>query len=65
MMTWRSAAARLAAKRLETGALTESIDLAPGNYLLRLGVIDNRTSLIGTTNAKVTIGPRRAATADK
>jgi hypothetical protein len=31
------------------------IDLAPGNYLLRLGVMDDRTSLIGTTNARVTI----------
>ncbi|HKE30301.1 MAG TPA: VWA domain-containing protein [Candidatus Angelobacter sp.] len=31
------------------------IDLPPGNYLLRLGVMDDRTSLIGTTNARVTI----------
>jgi len=38
------------------------IDLAPGNYLLRLGVMDERTSLIGTTTAKVTITlPARAA----
>jgi VWFA-related protein len=32
-----------------------SIDLPPGNYLLRLGVMDDRTILIGTTTAKVTI----------
>ncbi|HEY6248600.1 MAG TPA: VWA domain-containing protein [Candidatus Angelobacter sp.] len=33
------------------------IDLPPGNYLLRLGVMDDRTSLIGTANARVTINP--------
>ena len=32
-----------------------TIDLAPGNYLLRLGVMDDGTTLIGTTTAKVTI----------
>lgn len=37
-----------------------NIDLPPGNYLLRLGVMDDRTSLIGTTNARVTINPQTA-----
>ncbi len=32
-----------------------SIALPEGSYLLRLGVIDNRSGLIGTTNAKVTV----------
>lgn len=32
-----------------------TIDLPPGNYMLRLGVMDDRTTLIGTTTAKVTI----------
>jgi VWFA-related protein len=31
------------------------IDLPPGNYVLRLGVLDHTNSLMGTTNAKVTI----------
>lgn len=33
----------------------QAIDLEPGNYYLRLGVRDDRTGLIGTTNAKVTV----------
>lgn len=33
-----------------------TIDLPPGPYLLRLGVMDEHTGLIGTTNARVTIG---------
>jgi len=33
----------------------QSVELAPGNYFLRLGVRDSRTGLIGTTNAKVAI----------
>jgi VWFA-related protein len=43
----------------------EKIDLAPGNYVLRLGVIDNATGLLGTANAKVTVlqpAPETAAT---
>lgn len=32
-----------------------NIVLPPGNYLLRLGVMDDRTSLIGTANARVKI----------
>ncbi len=33
----------------------QAVDLAPGNYFLRLGVRDSRTGLIGTTNAKLAI----------
>ena len=33
----------------------QAIDLEPGNYYLRLGVRDERTGLIGTTNARVTV----------
>lgn len=39
------------------------IQLAPGNYLLRLGVMDDRTALIGIVTAKVTINSP-AATAE-
>ena len=35
----------------------QSIDLEPGKYYLRLGVRDDRTGLIGTTNAKVAVAP--------
>ncbi len=41
------------------------INLAPGNYILRLGVIDNATGLLGTANARVTVvapAPETAAT---
>ena len=31
------------------------VALAPGDYFLRLGVIDNRTGLIGTANARLTV----------
>ena len=45
----------------------QAIDLPPGSYFLRLGVRDDRTGLVGTTNAKVTVtqasagapGPRK------
>jgi VWFA-related protein len=33
----------------------QAIDLKPGKYFLRLGVRDNNTGLIGTTNARVTV----------
>ena len=33
----------------------QAIDLEPGDYYLRLGVRDDRTGLIGTTNAKVVV----------
>jgi VWFA-related protein len=35
----------------------QSINLEPGKYYLRLGVRDDRTGLIGTTNAKVAVAP--------
>ncbi len=35
----------------------QKLDLAPGNYILRLGVRDNQTGAIGTANAKVTVPP--------
>ena len=43
--------------RMMTGAFPcqQAIDLEPGNYVLRLGVRDGRTGLIGTTNAKVAV----------
>ena len=34
-----------------------TLDLAPGDYTLRLAVRDNATGLIGTANAKVTVPP--------
>lgn len=34
-----------------------TLDLAPGEYVLRLGVRDNATGLIGTANARVTVPP--------
>jgi len=43
----------------------KKFDLAPGSYVLRLGVIDNVTGLLGTANAKVTVlapAPETAAT---
>ena len=39
----------------DTFPCQQAIDLEPGNYYLRLGVRDDRTGLIGTTNAKVAI----------
>jgi VWFA-related protein len=33
----------------------QAVELEPGSYFLRLGVRDDRTGLIGTTNAKVSI----------
>jgi VWFA-related protein len=39
----------------DTFPCQQSIDLEPGKYYLRLGVRDNRTGLIGTTNAKVAV----------
>ncbi|HEY6307252.1 MAG TPA: VWA domain-containing protein [Candidatus Angelobacter sp.] len=33
----------------------QSIELPAGDYLLRLGVLDQHTGLIGTTNAKITV----------
>jgi VWFA-related protein len=39
----------------DTFPCQQAVDLEPGSYFLRLGVRDNRTGLIGTTNAKVSI----------
>jgi hypothetical protein len=39
----------------ETFPCQQAIDLEPGNYYLRLGVRDERTGLIGTTNARVSV----------
>jgi len=39
----------------ETFPCQQAIDLEPGNYYLRLGVRDERTGLIGTTNARVIV----------
>jgi VWFA-related protein len=39
----------------QTFPCQQAIDLEPGNYYLRLGVRDERTGLIGTTNARVTV----------
>ncbi|HMC31386.1 MAG TPA: VWA domain-containing protein [Candidatus Angelobacter sp.] len=39
----------------------QAIDLPPGNYFLRLGVRDDRTGLIGTTNAKVAVAQNTAS----
>ena len=39
----------------DTFPCQQAIDLEPGDYYLRLGVRDDRTGLIGTTNAKVVV----------
>jgi VWFA-related protein len=39
----------------DTFPCQQAVDLEPGNYYLRLGVRDDRTGLIGTTNAKVAV----------
>lgn len=43
----------------------QAIDLEPGNYYLRLGVRDERTGLIGTTNARVTVASADGGLAKK
>jgi hypothetical protein len=40
----------------------QSLELGPGEYVLRLGVRDNTTGLIGTANARVTVPAVTAAT---
>ena len=42
----------------------QTLALEPGSYLLRLGVRDNTTGLIGTVNAPVTIAASGAGTAE-
>lgn len=49
----------------ETFPCQQAIDLEPGNYYLRLGVRDERTGLIGTTNARVTVASAGAEPAKK
>ncbi|HEY6251266.1 MAG TPA: VWA domain-containing protein [Candidatus Angelobacter sp.] len=39
----------------------QALDLPPGTYRLRLGVVDNRTGLLGTANATATIPDTIAA----
>jgi VWFA-related protein len=39
----------------DTFPCQQAVELEPGSYFLRLGVRDDRTGLIGTTNAKVSI----------
>jgi VWFA-related protein len=41
------------------------VDLQPGDYILRLGVRDNETGLIGTTNAALTIRQQNSAPGSK
>lgn len=43
----------------------QAIELPPGNYVLRLGVLDDHTGLIGTTNARVTVASTSAETPNK
>jgi hypothetical protein len=49
----------------QTFPCQQAIDLEPGNYYLRLGVRDERTGLIGTTNARVTVASAEGAPAKK
>jgi VWFA-related protein len=42
-----------------------SIDLSPGFYVLRIGVMDEHTGLIGTTNARVTVASSVSAAESK
>jgi len=49
----------------ETFPCQQAIDLEPGNYYLRLGVRDERTGLIGTTNARVNVASAGAGPARK
>jgi len=39
----------------------QALSLVPGDYVLRLGVRDNATGLIGTANARVTVAPVAAS----
>ena len=40
----------------------QSLDLAPGNYMLRLGAIDQRSKRIGALTAWVTVTEKTEAT---
>jgi VWFA-related protein len=37
----------------------QKLELKPGNYILRLGVIDNRNGLIGTATTSVVVGEKK------
>jgi VWFA-related protein len=39
----------------------KTFDLAPGNYILRLGIRDNRTGLIGSGTGKLNLGAQETA----
>jgi VWFA-related protein len=39
----------------------KTFDLAPGNYILRLGIRDNRTGLIGSGTGKISVGTQETA----
>jgi VWFA-related protein len=39
----------------------KTFDLAPGNYILRLGIRDNRTGLIGSGTGKINVGTQETA----
>lgn len=41
----------------------QALDLPPGNYSLRLGVVDHRTGLLGTANATATVPETSASVA--
>ncbi|HEY6306534.1 MAG TPA: VWA domain-containing protein [Candidatus Angelobacter sp.] len=43
----------------------QSLELGPGDYVMRLGVRDNGSGLIGTANARVTVPPTSEATGVK
>ena len=43
----------------------QAIELPPGNYVLRLGVLDDHTGLIGTTNARLTVATTVGGAQDK
>lgn len=43
----------------------QAIALPPGDYVLRLGVLDDHTGLIGTTNARVTVASSAGTTPGK
>jgi hypothetical protein len=36
----------------------QTLELAPGEYVLRLGVRDNATGFIGTANTRLTVPPK-------
>jgi VWFA-related protein len=50
------------ARVMQTGfPYQKTLDLQPGNYILRLGVRDNRTGLIGTVTGKINVPAQEAS----